>query len=285
MPPAVPPALAAVAARLRCPACGAPLAPAEGALGCAAGHRFDLARQGYVALPEPGRRLPPGDGPAMVEARSAFLGAGHFAPLATALDAATGPLEPGALAVDLGAGPGHHLAGLLDARPGVLGLALDSSRAAVRRAARAHPRLAAVACDVWSALPLADGAAAVVLDVFAPRHGAEIARVLAPDGTLVVVTPAPEHLGELAGPLGLLGVDAAKAERLDAALAPHLLLLDERPLRFTMRLGHDAAAALALMGPSGHHVDAATIGARVRTLPPELEVTASVVVGRYRRRR
>ena len=67
-----------------------------------------------------------------------------------------------------------------------------------------------------------DGAVDRVLVVFAPRNGPEIARVLRPDGRLVVVTPAADHLGELVGPLGLLRVDPDKADRLAASLEPHL---------------------------------------------------------------
>ncbi len=50
-----------------------------------------------------------------------------------------------------------------------------------------------------------DAVAALVLNVFAPRNGAETTRVLAPGGLLAVVTPTERHLEELVGPLGLLG--------------------------------------------------------------------------------
>ncbi len=76
----------------------------------------------------------------------------------------------------------------------------------------------AVVADTWAGLPVRDGAVDRVLVVFAPRNGAETARVLAPGGRLVVVTPAADHLAELVGPLGLLSVDPAKAERLAGSL-------------------------------------------------------------------
>ena len=68
---------------LRCPHCGANLTLQCAALVCAAGHAFDVARQGYVHL-APGRRLA-GDTAAMVEAREAFLAAGHFAAITAAV--------------------------------------------------------------------------------------------------------------------------------------------------------------------------------------------------------
>ena len=84
------------------------------------------------------------------------------------------------------------------------------AKPAARRAARAHPRAGAAVCDVWRGLPLADACADVVLDVFAPRNGAEFRRVLRPGGRLVVVTPTPAHLAELVPLLGLIGVDPDK---------------------------------------------------------------------------
>jgi 23S rRNA (guanine745-N1)-methyltransferase len=185
--------------------------------------------------------------------------------------------------VDVGAGTGWWLARVLDRVPERAGLALDSAKPALRRAARAHPRAAAALCDAWRALPVRDGAAALVLSVFAPRNGAEIARVLAPGGALVVVTPTPRHLAELVGPLGLLRVDERKEERLERALAA---FVPAEPLQVetTMELSHADVAALAGMGPSAHHVAPGVLAERVAALPSPVAVTASVVVSAYRGR-
>jgi hypothetical protein len=78
----------------------------------------------------------------MVAHRLAFLAAGHYAPIAAAVaELAESVPAPGVL-LDIGAGPGWYAARLLDHLPARHGLALDSSTAAIRRAARAHPRLA-----------------------------------------------------------------------------------------------------------------------------------------------
>ena len=167
-----------------------------------------------------------GDTAAMVQARGDFLAAGHFAGLAAELTraarAAGGPAA-GCVA-DVGAGTGYYLAAVLDGLPGRAGLALDSSKFALRRAARAHRRIGAVGCDAWQPLPVADSAAALVLNVFAPRNGAELRRILAPSGTLLVVTPTRDHLAELVGPLELLAVDRRKPERLAGKLGPYFEL-------------------------------------------------------------
>jgi 23S rRNA (guanine745-N1)-methyltransferase len=265
---------------LRCPVCAGALEESEGALRCAAGHSFDIARQGYVNL-VPG----PGDTVAMVEAREAFLAAGHYRRLGGVLaEKAAEVSAPGAV-VDIGAGTGHYLARVLDAMPERVGLALDASTAALRRAARAHARAAAIGADAWQALPLRDDVAALILSVFAPRNPAEMARVLAPGGALLAVTPTTRHLHELVGPLGLLSVPEDKADRLDDQLGSLFELDDRQPLEHAMFLNREEAAQLVRMGPSAWHVDEQAVEARLATLPDPLTVTASVTLSRYVRAR
>jgi 23S rRNA (guanine745-N1)-methyltransferase len=278
---------------LRCAYCDAGLARDGGSLRCRAGHAFDIARQGYVSLIPAGPSGASGDTAPMVQARERFLAAGHFASLAAELGrAAVGAAAPdgpdgadGGCVVDVGAGTGYYLAAVLDRLPGWVGLALDASRFAVRRAARAHGRIGAVRCDAWRRLPVADGAAALALNVFAPRNGAELRRILAPGGRLLVVTPMPDHLGELAGPLGLLTVDRRKDERLAAKLGPHFELASRREHRAGLRLGRDAVGALAAMGPSSWHTDGPALAGAVARLPDPVPVTVAVALSIYRPRR
>ncbi|WP_418605282.1 putative RNA methyltransferase [Georgenia sp. SUBG003] len=180
--------LALVAEHLACPVCRSPLALEDRVVRCGAGHTFDVARQGYVSLLAGGRRTVTGDDAAMVQAREAFLSRGHYATVARAV-AKILPAGTAGLCVDLAGGTGYYLAAVADAHPGLVGLAVDLSTAALRRAARAHGRVAAVGADVRQPLPLRDGAADVVLSIFGPRNVPEIGRILAPRGTLVVVTP------------------------------------------------------------------------------------------------
>jgi 23S rRNA (guanine745-N1)-methyltransferase len=170
---------------------------------------------------------------------------------------------------------------VLDAHPDAVGLALDISKPAVRRAARAHQRAAAALCDTWQRLPLADGAAGAVLDVFAPRNGAEFHRVLRPDGTLLVITPTAEHLAELVGPLGLLNVDAQKRDRVAVSLSAWFAPVDEQRLERPLRLTHAEVRTLVGMGPSAWHTDPGTLAARIAALPTPAAVTASVHLRRF----
>lgn len=272
--------LADVVDLLQCPVCGAALDCAAGVVQCGAGHSFDIARQGYVNL-VPGRA----DTPEMVEARDAFLRAGHFRPLSEALaEEARGVAAADGAVVDIGAGTGHHLAAVLDALPDRRGIAVDASPAALRRAARSHPRAAAVGADAWKPLPLRDEIATIVLSAFAPRNAIEIARTIAPGGALLAVTPTTRHLHELVGPLGLLSVPDDKEDRLDVQLSCRFELADRRTVEYAMFLTRDESAQIVRMGPSAWHVDEQSVSERLAALPDPLAVTASMTLSRYVRK-
>jgi 23S rRNA (guanine745-N1)-methyltransferase len=103
-------------------------------------------------------------------------------------------------------------------------------------------------------------------NVLAPRNPAEMLRVLAPGGTLIVVTPTERHLHEL----HLLRVHPGKRERLHAAFSPPQ---SARLHEFVMELDQPDVEALIAMGPSAHHR---------RRSPRAARVTASVVIETYR---
>ncbi|MBO0855276.1 MAG: methyltransferase type 11, partial [Nocardia sp.] len=156
------------------------------------------------------------------------------------------------------------------------------AKPAARRAARAHPRAASILADVWQGLPIRDAAVSRVLSVFAPRNPAEVARVLVPGGTVVVVTPTPAHLSELIEPLRMVGVQVDKDERLDSAMASNFTRIDRFPVEYSMSLDHAAVTDVAAMGPSAHHAAQAR-RERIGQLPGTVAVTASVTVTVYRR--
>ena len=267
---------------LICPYCGADLGFDDRVVSCANGHSYDVARQGYVNLLGGGAHTGTADTAAMVAARERFFAVGHFDPLVQAVAGEAQRMIDAhrrGCVIDLGAGPGHYLVAVLERLPGWVGLALDVSKYAARRAARSHPSVGAVACDVWQPLPVRDEAAALVLDVFAPRNAPEIRRVLQPDGALLTVIPTTEHLRELVAALGLLTVDEDKPDRVRRQVAGHLTLVRETPVRFTMTLSTTDVAALVAMGPSAWRVDPD----RASTLPEPVEVTAAVTLSEFRR--
>ncbi|MDT0330157.1 putative RNA methyltransferase [Nocardiopsis lambiniae] len=274
-----------VADALACPACGHPLTAADRGMGCAAGHVFNVAREGYVSLLTGATPPGTGDDKAMVADRVRFQQAGHYAPIGAALARVVARETTDApFVVDVGGGTGHYLAHVLDALPTATGLTVDVSKFAARRAAKAHPRAGAVTADAWRGLPLRDGTVDALLNVFAPRNAEEFARVLAPGGILVVVVPDAGHLAELRAPLGLLSVDPRKDERLEKSLHGVFEPVAVEPLRFALALAREDVATVVGMGPSARHLDPADLGARIAALPAPVAVTASTRLHLYRPR-
>ena len=289
---------------LLCPVCRDALRFGAGGartLMCDAGHSFDAAKQGYFNFLVGKGTVFEADSADMVAARFEFLSAGHYQPLADAIAGLAAPAllaTPGRRGVllDAGTGTGHYLRAVLDrvcrdpaahdgaapdlALPGeppadsvsadtvsAAAIGLDISKFALRRAARMNPEALSVAGDVWQPLPVAENAVDVVTVVFAPRNAPEFARVLRPGGRLVVVTPRPGHLEEVAGVTGMLGIEPAKEERLAASLGQHFAPVETRDLDLPLTLSPRDVANLAYMGPAGHHLDRAALAALEVGLP------------------
>ncbi|MQA09934.1 MAG: 23S rRNA methyltransferase [Pseudonocardiaceae bacterium] len=265
---------------LCCPLCQQALDAEGGSLRCAARHAFDVARQGYVNLLTGNAAPDNSDTPEMLRAREAFLEAGHYAPLAELLTSPV-PSEVGGLVLDAGAGTGYYLRAALDRLPGAVGVAVDVSKHAVRHAVRANRRAGGVVCDLWRRLPVRAGKVSVLLNVFAPRNGAEFRRVLRPDGVLLVLTPTAGHLAEIVRPLELLSVHEHKLARMDAELDPHFERQERFERSFPLELTRDEVHALVGMGPASRHVDAITLRQRIEHLDEPAQATASVTLSVY----
>jgi 23S rRNA (guanine745-N1)-methyltransferase len=174
---------------------------------------------------------------------------------------------------------------VLDRCQGIPGLALDISKFAARRAARAHDRIAAAVADGAKPLPVRAGSAALALSIFAPRNASEFHRVLTPDGMLLVATPTSRHLRELIEPLGLLRVDERKEERLHAQLSPFFEPHRQHSLELALRLSRQDVTHLAAMGPSAFHSTPAELQHRAARLDEWTDVTASFTVSLHWKKR
>lgn len=264
---------------LRCPVCAGRLSRDGHSLVCREGHTANIAKQGYVTLLGPRGGTHTADSKEMLSARFRILAAGPFEPLGVALSRAiaAAPVEgiEGPV-VDIGTGTGQHLERALEDLPERLGLGLDNSKFAARMAARCHPRAAGAVVDVWEQLPLADGAVAVITDVFAPRNGEEIARVLAPGGVAITVTPGPDHLGELIERFGMISVDPDKEERLERVMAPVGPILRSDRIEWKMDLFRSEVADVVTMGPSSGRIGEKELERELSTLSDKTPVTGSV---------
>ncbi len=170
---------------------------------CAAGHSFDVARQGYVNLLGPGdkRSRDPGDSKAMVSARAAFLDSGHYEPIALQMaELVRSLVGVDATIVDAGCGEGYYLQ-TLRARlasgdhgyPTLIGF--DISKWAVQAAARRFPATWIVASN--RNIPLAAESADCLLSLFGFPVYASFHTLLKAGGTVLLVNAGPRHLIEL----------------------------------------------------------------------------------------
>lgn len=281
---------------LLCPICGlefAQLLRGANILSCVDGHSFDIARQGYVnLLTGPGTKFVE-DSAKMVGARDDFLANGHYQGLADALSDVVSrtifaPTDSSSLhrplIVDAGTGTGWYLRQILLALGGgVDAIGLDISKYALRRAARRNPSAANLVWDIWRELPIVAHQADVVVVVFAPRNAAEFARVLKPTGRLVVVTPRPGHLAQVAKLAHMLDIQPEKHAALATSLADHFELVDSSTVTLELALSPTDVCNVALMGPAGHHIDSAELSHSVEGLAELTNVSAEFTISIFRK--
>lgn len=255
------------------------------------GHSFDVAKQGYVTLAAGAGLKHKGDDMDMVNARETYLAMGHFAPFVEAVTGAvqdaldSAPLaesKPASL-LEVGAGTGYYLAHTLDSIAEARGVGLDISPHAAKHLAKCHPRVGAVVADVWERLPIRDESVDAISVVFAPRNPAEFQRVLAPGSQVIVLTPGAGHLDELREPLGILGVEEGKVERMYEQAEGFLeQAADPVDISFPIELDKASVAAQVGMSPSARHISAGELAERMAALPPTLTVTARARLDRLR---
>ena len=255
------------------------------------GHSFDVAKQGYVTLAAGAGLKHKGDDMDMVNARETYLAMGHFAPFVEAVTGAVqDALDSASLAeptpaslLEVGAGTGYYLAHTLDSIAEARGVGLDISPHAAKHLAKCHPRVGAVVADVWERLPIRDESVDAISVVFAPRNPAEFQRVLAPGGQVIVLTPGAGHLDELREPLGILGVEEGKVERMYEQAEGFLeQAADPVDISFPIELDKASVAAQVGMSPSARHISAAELEERMAALPQTLTVTARARLDRLR---
>lgn len=257
---------------LRCPVCGGAVQKENKSLFCngARRHCFDFAKEGYVNL-APSAAAGGGDDAGLINARTAFLSAGHYAPFANRICDILTACVPGGTVVDAGCGEGYYSCAMADRGLRVLGV--DLSKNGIRHAAknpvgRVSGALFAVA-GIFT-LPVADASADAVVSLFAPVCEAEFLRVLKPGGILILAGAGPDHLLELKRVL--YETPYQNQPRADAPAS--MELINEERLAFSMELDNAALQALFSMTPyyyrtskEGHDrlaaVDRLSVGAEV----------------------
>ncbi|HBN1857015.1 TPA: 23S rRNA (guanine(745)-N(1))-methyltransferase [Escherichia coli] len=206
-----------------CPLCHQPLSREKNSYICPQRHQFDMAKEGYVNLlpVQHKRSRDPGDSAEMMQARRAFLDAGHYQPLR---DAIVGQLRE-----------------RLDEKAAAV---LDVSKVAIKAAAKRYPQVTFCVASSHR-LPFSDTSMDAIIRIYAPCKAEELVRVVKPGGWVITATPGPRHLMELKGLIyNEVHLHAPHAEQLEG-----FTLQQSDELCYPMRLRGDEAVALLQMTP------------------------------------
>lgn len=205
-----------------------------------------MAKEGYVNLlpVQHKRSRDPGDSAEMIQARRAFLDAGHYQPLRDAIVAQLRErLDEKATAVlDIGCGEGYYTHAFADVLPEITTFGLDVSKVAIKAAAKRYPQVTLCVASSHR-LPFSDTSMDAIIRIYAPCKAEELARVVKPGGWVITATPGPRHLMELKGLIyNEVHLHAPHAEQLEG-----FTLQQSDELCYPMRLRGDEAVALLQM--------------------------------------
>jgi len=157
-------------------------------------HCFDFSALGYLSLAMTGGG---GDSKQAVVARSGFLSSGYYEKAANAiLDTVCKYLPEKPIIIDAGCGEGYYTSKLATISSVTLGFDLSKHgcmHAAKRAKKEGKENLMYATASVFD-LPVKDGAANAVVNIFAPCAENEYSRVLCDGGYLFVVGAGKDHL-------------------------------------------------------------------------------------------
>lgn len=172
---------------------------------CENNHSFDIAKQGYLNLLPVNQKKSkqPGDNEMMIAARRNFLELGFYDPLiANIKNLITDKLSfetKNIVAFDAGCGEGYYSEKALNNLPGLETeiLGTDISKYAIKNAAKKYINNFYFVSSVYN-LPIAKASTDLILSVFSPIMVEEFKRILSKQGYVVIVSPASDHLREIA---------------------------------------------------------------------------------------
>ena len=234
----------------QCPLCQHELRFANNQYRCENNHQFDNAKEGYVNLmPAHHKRSKnPGDNKEMMQARRAFLEAGHYQPMQqhVAKLCQKYVTNDAASLLDIGCGEGYYTSKIAEylhsKNANVYGL--DISKVAIKFAAKRY-----LNCQFSVAsshrLPFSDQSLDAIVRIYAPCKAQELNRTIKNNGYLITVTPASHHLFELRE--GVYGEVRLHDEATEALT--NFELIEEKKLTYDMRLNGLEALHLLDMTP------------------------------------
>ncbi len=231
---------------LMCPVCREVLSLTERTWHCINNHSYDVAKQGYVNLHvvQHKHSKNPGDTPESVQARRAFLSGGFYAPLQQAVVQKIRDLRIENL-LDIGCGEGYYTDAMQQEVMQCVGV--DIAKNAVQVAAKLNKNVTWVV-GTGATLPVMDDSIDLCTSLFSPIPQEEILRVLKPEGYLMVVTPAPNHLFAMREAL-FDEVKPHEPHKFVEQLQAHFTLIDQPVVESTFELDQVQLKNLVAMTP------------------------------------
>lgn len=261
--------------KLICPHCQALLTSQDKHWHCENGHGYDQARQGYLnlLLVQHKNSRQPGDTPAMLACRQAFLDGGHYQPVSDRINQLFTEQTPGTL-LDMGCGEGYYTARLAAALPHCQVAGLDISKDAIIKACRRGREIQWLVASS-ARLPVPDSSLDAALCVFSPWSWDECLRALKPGGQVLLVGPDADHLMSLREKL----YDSIHpTPELIKALPDGLQIVNDQTLRYALNLNPADLANLIGMTPHGFRSRPERQQALLATGLPSLEVAMRMVL-------
>ena len=254
---------------------------------CPHGHSFDIARQGYInLLPVQHKRSKhPGDSQEMVQARTALLNSGVYAPIADRLSVISHELFAAhqgqeLCLLDAGCGEGYYLAQLLDAlsaspiQKDLALVGLDISKPAIVAAARRSKSIAWLIASSKQP-PLLPETVDIIYCLFGFPMYASFKTLLKVGGHIILVEAGPAHLLELRNII-YPSVTQAPPPDLSAAGAVGFCLQDETHLTYICTLESNAQI-MNLLQMTPHYFRATHAGKQAASELNTIDVTVDVV--------
>lgn len=242
---------------LTCPVCQQSLVLHDRQLRCENNHSFDRAKQGYfnLLLNTAKNSKQPGDNAAMVQARTAFLNAGHYQSISDtinqlAIDHLLHGADTEQHILDLGCGEGYYSERLHQALNDHqishtfygLDISKDAAKAACKRSKDMHWLVANA-----NHAPFAEHSMQLIINVFNRIMPKALAKLCAPNGRVLIASAGAFHLQQLKEAI----YATPKFVEYDAigAMADYFEHEQRHVLDFTMSLNPDTTAHLLAMTP------------------------------------
>ena len=239
---------------LFCPICRLPLTLESKSLKCQSGHSFDIAKSGYVNLLKPGKKnnAKAGDSKEMIDARSSFFESEAYSKIRDMICSIALELNSSFI-VDAGCGEGYYTNGLAMCMPKSRVIGFDMSKFGCEHASKIAKRAgntnALFSVSSIFDMPLENGCADLIINMFAPVAENEFHRVLKDGGYLVVVASGKEHLDGLKRVL----YDEVYLNDAEQISAEGFTLIERRNLKYEAEIsGNEIIKALFTMTPYYH---------------------------------